>query len=130
MVSFKRLRKPKPKPKPKVCNRCMFLLYGKDYEGCTDEIEEPKPKPKVCNRCRLLYGKADERQRRKADEEITRWTQEIEEEERRRVPSEPVSAKLTRTSMNGTVQKWIINGSEYLDPNVFLYDIEDEVKLA
>ncbi len=30
--------------------------------------------------------------------------------------------------MNGTVQKWFVDGSEYLDPDVFLYDIADGVK--
>ena len=70
----------------------------------------------------------EEERRRRVDEEITRWSREIEEEERRRVPSEPVRAKLVSTSMNGTVQKWFVNGSDYLDPHVFLYDIACEVK--
>jgi uncharacterized membrane protein YqiK len=52
----------------------------------------------------------EEERRRRVDEEITRWSREIEEEERRRVPSEPVRAKLVSTSMNGTVQKWFVNG--------------------
>ncbi len=63
-----------------------------------------------------------------ADEETERWSREIEEEERRRKPSEPPKPKLSRKAMNGTVQKWFIDGSEYLDPDVFLYDVEDEVR--
>ncbi len=64
----------------------------------------------------------------RADEETARWDQEIDEEERRRRPSETVRPRLTREAMNGTVQKWFVDGSEYLDPDVFLYDILDEVK--
>ncbi len=30
--------------------------------------------------------------------------------------------------MRGAVQNWFIDGSEYLDPDVFLYDVEDKVK--
>ena len=64
----------------------------------------------------------------RADEEAERWSREIGEEERRRQPSEPPKPKLTKKAMNGTVQKWFIDGSEYLDPDVFLYDTTDEVK--
>ena len=64
----------------------------------------------------------------RADEEAERWSREIDEEERRRQPSEPPKPKLTKKAMNGTVQKWFIDGSEYLDPDVFLYDTTDEVK--
>ena len=64
----------------------------------------------------------------RADEETARWSREIEEEERARKPSEPPKPKLSRKAMNGTVQKWFIDGSEYLDPDVFLYDVEAEVK--
>ena len=64
----------------------------------------------------------------RADEETARWDQEIDEEERRRRPLETVRPKLTREAMNGTVQKWFVDGSEYLDPDMFLYDIADEVK--
>ncbi len=64
----------------------------------------------------------------RADEETARWDPEIDEEERRRRPSETVRPKLAREAMNGTVQKWFVDGSEYLDPDVFLHDIADEVK--
>ena len=64
----------------------------------------------------------------RADEEAERWSREIDEEERSRKPSEPPKPKLTKKAMNGTVQKWFIDGSEYLDPDVFLYDTTDEVK--
>ena len=64
----------------------------------------------------------------RADEEAERWSREIDEEERSRRPSEPPKPKLARKAMNGAVQKWFIDGSEYLDPDVFLHDIEDEVR--
>ena len=64
----------------------------------------------------------------RADEEAERWSREIDEEERSRKPSEPPKPKLTKKAMNGTVQKWFIDGSDYLDPDVFLYDTTDEVK--
>ena len=64
----------------------------------------------------------------RVDEETARWDQEIDEEERRRRPLETVRPKLTREAMNGAIQKWFVDGSEYLDPDVFLYDIADEVK--
>ena len=64
----------------------------------------------------------------RADEEAERWSREIDEEERSRKPSEPPKPKLTKKAMNGAVQKWFIDGSEYLDPDVFLYDTTDEVK--
>ena len=64
----------------------------------------------------------------RADEEAERWSREIDEEERSRKPSEPPKPKLTKKAMNGTVQKWFIDGSEYLDPDVFLHDTTDEVK--
>ena len=64
----------------------------------------------------------------RASEETARWSQEIGEEERSRQPSEPARPRLTRRAMNGTVQKWFVDGSEYLDPDVFLHDIADGVK--
>ena len=64
----------------------------------------------------------------RADEEAERWSREIDEEESSRKPSEPPKPKLTKKAMNRTVQKWFIDGSEYLDPDVFLYDTTDEVK--
>ncbi len=64
----------------------------------------------------------------RADEEAERWSREIDEEERSRRPTEPPAPRLTREAMNGAVQKWFIDGSEYLDPDVFLHDIGDEVK--
>ena len=59
-----------------------------------------------------------------ADEETARWSREIEEEERARKPSEPPKPKLSRKAMNGTVQKWFIDGSEYLDPDVFFLKLQ------
>ena len=64
----------------------------------------------------------------RADEEAERWSREIDEEERSRRPTEPPAPRLTREAMNGAVQKWFIDGSEYLDPDVFLYDTTDEVR--
>ena len=64
----------------------------------------------------------------RADEEAERWSREIDVEERSRKPSEPPKPKLTKKAMSGAVQKWFIDGSEYLDPDVFLYDTTDEVK--
>ncbi len=64
----------------------------------------------------------------RADEEAERWSREIDEEERSRRPTEPPAPRLTREAMNGAVQKWFIDGSEYLDPDVFLHDIGDEVR--
>ena len=64
----------------------------------------------------------------RASEETARWSQEIGEEERSRQPSEPARPRLTRRAMNGTVQKWFVDGSEYLDPDVFLHDIGNGVK--
>ena len=64
----------------------------------------------------------------RADEETARLSREIDEEERRRRPSGTVRPRLDREAMNGTVQRWFVDGSEYLDPHVFLYDIADVVK--
>ncbi len=63
-----------------------------------------------------------------ASEDITQWQEEISEEERPRRPLESAVPKLVREAMNGRVQKWFVDGSEYLDPDVFLYDIADRVK--
>ncbi len=64
----------------------------------------------------------------RADEETTRWEQEIGEEERARKPSEPVRPKLAKKAMGGNVQKWIVSGSDYLDPQLSLDDVGDGVK--
>ena len=64
----------------------------------------------------------------RASEETTRWSQEIGEEEQSRQPSEPARRSLTRSAMNGNVQSWFVDGSEYLDPDVFLFNIADGVK--
>ncbi len=64
----------------------------------------------------------------KASEETTRWSQEINEEERARKPSEPAKPRLTKSALNGSIQKWFVDGSGYKDPDVFLYDIADGVK--
>ena len=64
----------------------------------------------------------------RANEEIIRWQREILEEERRRRPNEPARPKLIKEAMNGRVQKWLVDGSEYKDPDVFLYDSASGVK--
>ena len=45
-----------------------------------------------------------------------------------RQPLTSATPKLVREAMNGGVQKWFVDGSKYLDPDVFLYDIADGVK--
>ncbi len=64
----------------------------------------------------------------KANEETTRWNQEIDDEERSRQPSEPAKPRLTKSALNGSVQKWFVDGSQYKDPDVFLFDIKSGVK--
>ena len=64
----------------------------------------------------------------KANEETTRWSQEIDEEERARKPSEPAKPRVTKSALNGSVQKWFVNGSQYKDQDVFLFDIKSGVK--
>ncbi len=64
----------------------------------------------------------------RANKEIIRWQREILEEERRQRPNEPALSKLIKEAMNGRVQKWFVDGSEYKDPDVFLYDIANGVK--
>ena len=64
----------------------------------------------------------------KANEETIRWSQEIDEEERAQKPLEPAKLRLTKSALNGSVQRWFVDGGEYLDPGVFLYDIADGVK--
>ena len=63
-----------------------------------------------------------------ADEEIERWTKEIEEEERIRRPAEVPAPVLRRKFKGGQSTIWFVDGSEYLDPEVFLYDVEEGVK--
>ena len=63
-----------------------------------------------------------------ADEEIERWTKEIEEEERVRGPAEVPTPVLRRKFKGGQSTIWFVDGSEYLDPEVFLYDVEEGVK--
>ncbi len=64
----------------------------------------------------------------RANEEITCWQREILEEERARQPSEPAHPKLIKSALNGRVQKWLVDGSEYKDPDAFLYDIASDMK--
>ena len=64
----------------------------------------------------------------KASEETTRWNQEIQDEERSRQLSEPAKPRLTKSALNGSVQKWFVDGSQYKDPDVFLFDIKSGVK--
>ncbi len=63
-----------------------------------------------------------------ADEEIERWTKEIEEEERIRRPAEVPTPVLRRKFKGGQSTIWFVDGSEYLDPEVFLYHVEEVVK--
>ena len=69
--------------------------------------------------------KASEGQR---EDETTQWNQEILDEERAQQPQEPAQPKLIKGAINGRIQKWFIDGSEYKDPQVFLYDIESGVR--
>ncbi len=64
----------------------------------------------------------------RADEETARWSREINEEERSRRPTEPARPRLTRSFMGGDSTRWFVDGGEYLDPEVFLYDIADGVR--
>ncbi len=63
-----------------------------------------------------------------SDKEIERWTKEIEEEERSRRPTEAPKPTLVRKFKGNQATMWFVDGSEYLDPEVFLYDVEDNVK--
>ncbi len=63
-----------------------------------------------------------------ADEEIERWTKEIEDEERSRRPSEPSRPTLRRRFRGGQSSLWFVDGREYLDPEVFLHDVASGVK--
>ncbi len=64
----------------------------------------------------------------RADEEAERWSREIGEEERRRQPSEPARPTLRRRFRGGQSTLWFVDGSEYLDPEVFLHDVASGVK--
>ena len=64
----------------------------------------------------------------KASEETTRWNQEIQDEERSRQPSEPAKRRLTKSALNGSVQKWFMDRNQYKDPDVFLFDIKSGVR--
>ena len=46
----------------------------------------------------------------KANEETIRWGQEIHEEERGRKPLEPARPRLTKGALNGSVQRWFVDG--------------------
>ncbi len=78
------------------------------------------------------YGKrlraANERKYGLRSSEIERWTKEIEEEERARGPAEAPTPVLRRKFKGGQSTIWFVDGSEYLDPEVFLYDVEEGVK--
>ncbi len=63
-----------------------------------------------------------------ADEEIKRWAKEIEEEELSRRPAEVPVPVIRRKFKGGQSTIWFVDGSEYLDPEVFLYDVEEGVK--
>ena len=64
----------------------------------------------------------------KVNEETIRWNQEIQDEERSRQPLGPAKPRLTKSALGGSVQRWFVDGGEYLDPDVFLYDIADGVR--
>ncbi len=64
----------------------------------------------------------------RADEEAERWSREIDEEEHRRQPSEPARPTLRRRFRGGQSTLWFVDGSEYLDPEVFLHDVASGVK--
>ncbi len=64
----------------------------------------------------------------RADEEAERWGREIDEEERRRQPPEPARPALRRRFRGGQSTSWFVDGSEYLDPEVFLHDVASGVK--
>ena len=64
----------------------------------------------------------------RADGEAERWSREIDEEERRRQPSEPARPTLRRRFRGGQSTLWFVDGSEYLDPEVFLHDVASGVK--
>ncbi len=64
----------------------------------------------------------------KAGEDIEQWQEEISEEEQLRQPSEPAKPRLTKSALNGSVQKWFVDGSQYKDADVFLFDIKSGVK--
>ncbi len=60
-----------------------------------------------------------------ADEETKRWSQEIDEEERRRQPAQP---ELVSTSIDGNVLRWFVSGEGYMVPKVFLNHTEGGLK--
>ena len=62
------------------------------------------------------------------EEEMERWEEEIREELSRRRPSDTPEPSLLGSALGGDVQRWQIDGSEYLDINVFLDDVGTEVK--
>ncbi len=63
-----------------------------------------------------------------ANEERIRWDEEIRDEELARQPPEPAKPKLIKDAIDGRIQKWFVDGNEYKDPQVFLYDIESGVR--
>ncbi len=64
----------------------------------------------------------------RANEERIRWGQEIQDEELARQLPEPAQPKLIKGAIDGRIQKWFVDGSEYKDPQLFLYDIESGVR--
>ncbi len=64
----------------------------------------------------------------RADEEVERWSREIDEEERSRKPSEPSRPTFRRRFRGGQSSLWFVDGREYLDPEVFLHDVASGVK--
>ena len=64
----------------------------------------------------------------RADEEAEQWSREVDEEERRRQPSDPAKPTLRRRFRGGQSTSWFVDGSEYLDPEVFLHDVAAGVK--
>ena len=96
------------------------------------KIHSKANKSEIIYRLGENYGKrlraANERKYGLRSSEIERWTKEIEEEERARGPAEVPTPVLRREFKGGQSTIWFVDGSEYLDPEVFLYDVEEGVK--
>ena len=96
------------------------------------KIHSKANKSEIIYRLGESYGKrlraANERKYGLRSSEIERWTKEIEEEERARGPAEVPTPVLRREFKGGQSTIWFVDGSEYLDPEVYLYDVEEGVK--
>jgi hypothetical protein len=99
------------KIRPKANKNEIIYLLGENYGERRRAYSEKK------------IGKWESKIR--ANEEQMRWDQETQEEER---PTEPAEPKLIKGAISGRIQRWFVDGSEYKDAEVFLYDIESGVK--